>query len=87
MSEKKIERKKVGIDARMCGKHFTGIGRLSKEIINRLPRMMQDTDFVIFLNKEAYKDFNPKEKNVRKVLADEPIYSWREQTSFLKKIN
>ncbi len=77
---------KIGIDARMCGKEFTGIGRMAYELISRLPFLMPQVEFVIFLNSKNYKNYKTR-KNVKKVLADEPIYSFKEQSSFLNKIN
>lgn len=79
--------KKIGIDARMCGKEFTGIGRCVYEIIHRLPRLMPDCEFVFFLNSGSFKELEFQEKNVKKVEAKEPIYSYSEQVSFLRLVN
>ena len=78
--------KTIGIDARMCGKDFTGIGRLTERVIKGLPTLMKEFDFVLFLNELTFKKFKNKPQNVKKILCLEKIYSLSEQTLFLKKI-
>lgn len=80
------KRKKIGIDARMYGKEFTGIGRFTSEIVRRLPLLMPDTDFTFFLNADGYENLKTPVKNVQKVLCEEKIYSFSEQTAFLKTL-
>lgn len=81
------KRLKIGIDARMCGAEFTGIGRMSTEIFDKLPKEMPEYDFVFFLNKNNFDNLEIKSNNIKKVISDEKIYSLSEQTSFLKKLN
>ena len=38
-----------------------------------------DTEFVVFLRKENWSDFNPTSPKFKKVLADVPWYGWKEQ--------
>lgn len=78
---------KIGIDARMYGSGFTGIGRYTYELINHLARTDDDNEYVVFLRKESFDDFKPPNKRFTKVLADFPHYSFAEQTRFLKVLN
>ena len=80
------KRIKIGVDARMCGAKFTGIGRVVSQILQKLPREMRDCHFVFFVNSETFDNF-PKIKNAQKIRADEKIYSFAEQFSFLRKLN
>ena len=77
---------KIGIDARIYSSKFTGIGRYVFEIVNRVPPLAKDIDFVVFLSPGEFEEFQEK-PNVKKVLAPEGHYSFAEKTSFLKKIN
>jgi len=78
--------RKIGIDARFYSSDFTGIGRYIFEIVNRLPLLLKNNKFYIFLNKKNYKKFI-ETANVKKVLADFPHYSFAEQFKFLKIVN
>jgi len=77
----------LGIDARMCGTSFTGIGRMIYEVVKRLPERIPKWNFIVFLQKmqpqECLFDF----PNVEKRIANEKIYTIAEQTSFLRKIS
>lgn len=78
---------KIGIDARMYGSGFTGIGRYTYELIRHLSEMDEESEYVVFLRKESFDDFEPPNKRFTKVLADFPHYSFAEQTGFLKLLN
>ncbi len=74
------------IDARMYSPQFTGIGRYVYEIIQEFFRQKPEWQFTLFLGEDTFKTFIPPSKNIRKILAPEKIYSFEEQTSFLKKL-
>ena len=78
---------KIGIDARMYGVSFTGIGRYTSELIKNLAEIDHENEFVIFLRRKAFDSFVPPNDRFRKVLADFPHYSVGEQTGFLKLLN
>jgi len=79
---------KIGIDARMYSSRFTGIGRYNHELIKNLLKIDQKNQYVIFLNKNEFPQFEIKNsKQVKKVLADCKHYSWKEQINFLKILN
>lgn len=75
---------KIGIDARMFGGGF-GIGRYVQKLIEHLERVDDVNEYVIFLRQENWNAYRPKCSNFRKVLADIPWYSWKEQV-FLPRI-
>ena len=79
------KKKKIAIDARMWGAEFTGIGNYINEMCTRLFMRMPNATFFLFLTSNKAKALSLPE-NVRVVIADEPIYSWKEQTAFCKKI-
>jgi glycosyltransferase involved in cell wall biosynthesis len=78
---------KIGIDARMYGPGFTGIGRYTYELIRHLAQIDSANDYVVFLRKEAYETFVPPNPRFKKVLADFPHYSLAEQILFLWILN
>ena len=78
---------RIGIDARMYGSGFTGIGRYTYELIRQLAEMDRENEYVVFLRKEAFDEFEPPNRRFQKVLADFPHYSFTEQTGFLKLLN
>ncbi|MBU0578080.1 glycosyltransferase family 4 protein [Patescibacteria group bacterium] len=78
---------KIGIDARMYGVTFTGIGRYSSELIKNLAKQDGEHEYVIFMRKEAFDSFEVPNKRFKKVLADFPHYSFGEQFGFLSIIN
>ncbi|EKD99755.1 MAG: Glycosyl transferase, group 1 [uncultured bacterium] len=76
--------KKIGIDARFFGE--AGPGRYTKDIVEHLEKLDTTNKYFIFLRKKNYNNFNPKNPNFIKVLADYSWYSFAEQTLFLIKI-
>jgi glycosyltransferase involved in cell wall biosynthesis len=78
---------KIGIDARMYGVSFTGIGRYTYELIKNLAALDNEHEYVVFMRKSAYDSFTPPNAKFKKVLADFPHYSLGEQTGFLKVLN
>ena len=78
---------KIGIDARMYGVSFTGIGRYTSELIENLAKLDNENEYVIFMRKDAFESFIPPNGRFKKVMADFPHYSFGEQIGFLKVIN
>ena len=73
---------KIGIDARMYGVSFTGIGRYTSELIKNLAELDNEHEFTVFMRKEAFDSFAPPNNRFKKVLADYPHYSFGEQFGF-----
>jgi len=75
---------KIGIDCRIYSSKFTGIGRYVHELISRIAKLDQENQYILFFNHPEYENFKLPSKNFKKVLADAPIYSLREQFHFLE---
>ena len=75
---------KIGIDARMYGVGFTGIGRYTAELIEHLAKQDSEHEYVLFMRKEPFEKFECPNKRFKKVLADYPHYSFGEQFGFNK---
>ncbi len=73
---------KIGIDARMYGFGFTGIGRYTSELVSHLARMDQENHYVLFMRKEAFDQFECPNERFEKRLADFHHYSFGEQFGF-----
>ena len=71
--------KRIGIDARFYGPVGKGLGRYTQEIVDNIIKLDQDNEYVIFLRRENFNEFQADEKRVKKVLADVRWYSLAEQ--------
>jgi len=78
---------KIGIDCRIYSSRFTGIGRYVHELVKRVCKCDSKNDYVLFFNEPEFSAYHVALPNVKKVLADAPIYSIREQLHFLKVLN
>lgn len=78
---------KIGIDCRIYSSKFTGIGRYVYELVDRLSKLDQENEYVLFFNNPEFDKFTPPNENFKKVLVNAPIYSLKEQTRFLKLLN
>ncbi len=75
---------KIGIDARFWGKQSKGLGRYTQQLVRHLEEIDDENEYVIFLRKENFADYQPRNERFRKVCADFLWYSWAEQTSFVR---
>lgn len=77
---------RIGIDCRMFGLKFTGIGRCAYELVKHMilanEKLEHPHQIVLFFNKNEYHEF-PESKNVKKILVNAQHYSLAEQTRFL----
>ncbi len=78
---------RIGIDARMHGASFTGIGRYTAELIEHLAKQDGEHEYVLFMRKEPFESFKCPNDRFKKVLADFPHYSLGEQFGFNKILN
>lgn len=70
---------KIGIDARFLGPEGTGLGRYVQELILNLEDLDRENEYVVFLRKQNFDLYKPKNKNFKKILADASWYSIKEQ--------
>ncbi|MCX6796292.1 MAG: glycosyltransferase family 1 protein, partial [Candidatus Falkowbacteria bacterium] len=79
-------KKRIGIDARFYGPANKGLGRYTQEIVDRVTAVDKNNDYVIFLARENFDNFQPAGANVKKVLADVRWYTLGEQIIMPKLI-
>jgi len=77
-----VNKKRIGIDARFYGTKNKGLGRYTKEIVDRITKFGPMNEYVIFLRRENFDEFTTDNPRVRKVLADIRWYSFAEQFRF-----
>jgi len=80
MNKKSQEKKRtIGIDARFYGPRQKGLGRYVQKLIDNLEKVDLSNQYIIFLRKENWLEYQPKNPNFKKVLADYPWYGFKEQ--------
>jgi len=72
----------VGIDARFYGPGSKGLGRYTQKLIEHLEKIDHVNKYVIFLRRDNFDVYVPKNKNFMKVVADYQWYSFSEQFFF-----
>ena len=80
---------KIVIDARMYGLEHAGIGRYILNLIKQIEKVDKKNEYFILLRKKYYRNLQFKNKRFKKVMADIPHYSFKEQVflpGILKKI-
>jgi glycosyltransferase involved in cell wall biosynthesis len=86
--------KRIGIDARFYGPVGKGLGRYTKEVVDRIIALDHNSEYVIFLGKDNFEEFKTSNLKVKKVLADVrwytlaeqilmPFYIWREKLDLM----
>lgn len=73
---------KIGIDARFYGSLGKGLGRYTQKLIEHLEAIDTENHYVIFLRRENFDEYQPKNTRFQKVLADYQWYSFAEQLFF-----
>jgi glycosyltransferase involved in cell wall biosynthesis len=73
---------KIGIDARFYGSLGKGLGRYTQKLIEHLEKIDQENHYVVFLREGNFNEYEVKNKNFKKVVADYPWYSFSEQFLF-----
>ncbi|MEK7086060.1 MAG: glycosyltransferase family 1 protein, partial [Patescibacteria group bacterium] len=81
---------RIGIDCRIYSSRFTGLGRYTHEIVERIiklnNKLANPHQLILFFNNPEYENFRSP-KNVKKILVNARHYSLAEQFTFLKKLN
>jgi len=73
---------RIGIDARFYGVSGKGLGRYTQKLIENLENICDknlDDEYFVFLRKENFNEYSPKNKNFHKIVADYRWYSFSEQ--------
>ncbi len=79
---------RIGIDARFYGSLGKGLGRYTEKLITHLERLPVDTnEYVVFLRKENFDEYQPVHPRFTKAVADYPWYGWQEQLMLPRLFN
>ena len=78
---------RIGIDARFFGSIGKGLGRYTQKLIENLEKIDNENQYVVFLRKENFDEYQPKNKNFQKVLADYQWYTFSEQLKMPTLLN
>jgi len=70
---------RIGIDARFLGPKGKGLGRYTQKLIENLEKIDEQNEYVIFLRRENWDEYEPKSPKFQKALADWRWYSLAEQ--------
>lgn len=73
---------RIGIDARFYGAIGKGLGRYTSELISHLEELDTEHDYLVFLRRANFDEYVPKNPRFRKVLAEFPWYTAREQVLY-----
>lgn len=73
---------RIGIDARFYGSIGKGLGRYTEKLIERLEMLDTENEYIIFLLRENFDDYVPKNVRFKKALAEYAWYSLSEQIFF-----
>ncbi|MFA6525772.1 MAG: glycosyltransferase family 1 protein [Patescibacteria group bacterium] len=77
---------RIGIDARFYGPTRTGPGRYTQKLVDYLQEIDDQNEYVVFLRKDNWDEFQPKNSRFKKVLTDYRWYSLSEQICMPWKI-
>lgn len=78
---------RIGIDARFYGAIGKGLGRYTQKLIENLEKIDNINQYFIYLRKENFDEYQPKNKNFIKVLADFRWYTFSEQIHMPRLLN
>ena len=73
------KRYRIGIDARFYGPLGKGLGRYTQEVVDNVLKIDRDNEYVIFLSKDNFDEFQSDHPHLTKVLADVRWYTIAEQ--------
>lgn len=78
---------RIGIDARLYGPSGKGLGRYIQEVTDRVVRLDQNNQYIIFLSPQSAADCQINQANVEKVIMVERWYTLAEQLAWPKLIH
>jgi glycosyltransferase involved in cell wall biosynthesis len=70
---------KIGLDARLYGTKYRGLGRYVKKLVDGLAQTDQQNNYTVFLTEDNFDDFKTLNPNFKKVLLPARWYSFKEQ--------
>ena len=70
---------RIGIDARFYGTIGKGLGRYTQKLIENLEKLDNANEYFVFLRKENFEEYQPRNEKFHKVLADYQWYTISEQ--------
>lgn len=73
---------RIGIDARFYGPLGKGLGRYTEKLILHLETLDEENQYFVFLRKENFSEYQPRNPRFTKILADYRWYGIREQIFF-----
>lgn len=76
---------RIGIDARMLGQGF-GLARYLQQLVLHLEQLDTTNEYVLFMRRENWNEYEPQSSRFQKILADIPWYTWKEQREMPKYI-
>ncbi|MDD5032251.1 MAG: glycosyltransferase family 1 protein [Patescibacteria group bacterium] len=79
MRKNKEKTKRIGIDARFYGPVGKGLGRYTKEVVDKVVALDRENEYFIFLSRENFSEFVSDNPKVKKVLAGARWYTLAEQ--------
>ncbi len=74
---------KIGIDARFYGSLGKGLGRYTEKLIEHLELLDQENEYVVFLRRENFDEYIPKNPHFTKRVAQYSWYGFSEQLLFV----
>lgn len=74
---------RIGIDARFYGTLGKGLGRYTEKLIEHLEVVDQENEYIVFLRRENFAEYQPKNIRFKKVIAQYAWYGFAEQTVFV----
>ena len=79
---------RIGIDARFFGIKQKGLGRYTQKLIENLEKISPEdgNEYFVFLRKENFEEYQPKNSNFKKISADYRWYTLAEQIFFPWKL-
>lgn len=78
---------RIGIDARFYGSLGKGLGRYTQKLIENLEKTDLQNQYFVFLRKENFDEYQPKNSNFQKVMADYKWYTFSEQINMPAILN
>lgn len=73
---------RIGIDARFYGSLGKGLGRYTEKLLEYLERIDQKNDYVVFLRRENFSEYVPRNPRFKKMVAQYAWYGLAEQVLF-----
>lgn len=70
---------RIVIDCRMYGLEHAGIGRYVINLIDQIEKIDRENEYLLLLRKRYYHELSFGNPKIKKILADYPHYSFREQ--------